>query len=132
VAARTGRVGWLGFDGRTFLTAQEHETYCRRMPVRYAAKNLTTARDICFKCGGLASPKNPIQVAHIVPFGVGITRFRLTPEWLDGSHNLVWAHKRGCNKGCEISVNEIPRYLKQKFGIEMPIFASPEERAKRP
>jgi hypothetical protein len=32
------RLGWLGFDGRTFLTRQEHETYCRRWAVRYAPR----------------------------------------------------------------------------------------------
>lgn len=121
-AARGGRPGWLGFGGRIFLTEQEHETYCRRLPVRYPAKNLTTPRDTCSKCGGPASPTNPLQAAHIVPFGVGIIRFWLTPEWLDGSHNLIWAHKLRCNKECEVAVDEIPKYLKRKFGIEIPIF----------
>jgi hypothetical protein len=34
------RDGWLGFDGRVFLTEEEHATYMRRMPVRYSAEGV--------------------------------------------------------------------------------------------
>lgn len=113
-------VGWLGFDGRVFLTKEEHETYCRRLPVRYAAKNLGTKRVICSKCGKPATLENPLQAAHLIPSGAGIMRFWLTPDWLDGPDNLIWAQKRKCNKEAEIPASQIVEYLKQKSGIEVP------------
>ena len=119
-APKARRDGWLEFDGRTFLTEVEHETYRRRLPVRYPAKNLKTPADTCAKCGKPASVKNPIQVAHKIPFAIGVIRFWLTPEWLDGPHNLIRAHKQECNKGCEIPFDRIPEYLKREFHIEIP------------
>lgn len=113
------KIGWLGFDGRIFLTREEHNTYCRRLPVRYAAKNLGNKPIICSICGEPATEKNPIQAAHRVPFGVGIVDFSLTPDWLDGPQNLVWAHKIKCNKEAEITHEKIGEYLKQNFGIKI-------------
>jgi hypothetical protein len=67
-----------------------------------------------------ATLDNPLQAAHLIPFGVGIIRFWLTLDWLDGPHNLIWAHKLTCNKEAEIPTSRIVEYLKQKFGIEIP------------
>jgi hypothetical protein len=67
-----------------------------------------------------SAARKPLQAAHLIPFGVGIIRFWLTPEWLDGPDNLIWAHKRKCNKEAEIPASQIVEYLKQKFGIEVP------------
>jgi hypothetical protein len=119
-SVETKRAGWLGFDGRIFLTEQEHETYCRRLPVRYAAKNLHTKLSVCEICKNLATPENPLQAAHRIPFGRGIIQFWLTPDWLDRPHNLVWAHKRICNKMAEIPDGRILEYLKEQFGIILP------------
>jgi hypothetical protein len=41
------RRGWVGFNGRVFLDEHEHATYCRRLPVRYAAKSLGPKPDRC-------------------------------------------------------------------------------------
>jgi len=114
------RNGWLGFDGRIFLTECEHDTYCRRLPVRYAAKNLGVKLGICSVCGRPATKENPLQAAHRIPFGAGIINFWLTPDWLDGPHNLVWAHKLTCNKKAEIPTKEIAEYLRQQFQIKIP------------
>ncbi len=46
-------------------------------------------------------------MAHRVPFGEGIIKYRLTPEWLDSTHNLVKAHRKICNKLAELSVVDI-------------------------
>ena len=118
-APSRARLGWLGFDGRTFLTKEEHETYCRRLPVRYPRKNLRITGK-CSICGGRATPENPLQVAHRIPFGRGITQFWLTPDWLDGPHNLVWAHKRGCNKKAEISIREITKHVQKECNVKVP------------
>jgi hypothetical protein len=111
----SGRIGWLGFDGRVFLTKEEHDAYCRRLPVRYAARNLKIISGICSVCGKPATPDNPLQAAHLIPFGAGIIQFWLTPEWLDGPENLTWAHRVKCNKLAEIPINRIAGYLKQKI-----------------
>ena len=96
----------IGFDGRKFLTDAEHQTYLRRMPVRYVNNKLKGV-DVCYVCGDIAQENNPLQVAHKVPFGVGIIKYRLTPEWLDSEHNLVKAHRKICNKLAELSVVDI-------------------------
>lgn len=98
------RDGWQGFDGRKFLTDAEYATYCRRLPVRYAAKGAGPKPEVCSVCGHPAAPGNPLQAAHRVPFNAGILRYRLTPDWLDSSENLLWAHRQGCNKKAELSV----------------------------
>lgn len=105
------RNGWLGFDERTFLNEHEYVTYCRRLPVRYAAKNLGRKPEKCEVCGGAPTPDNPLQAAHRIPFGKGILQFRLTPDWLDSRENLVWAHKRLCNRRAEMSIDDIREHL---------------------
>lgn len=96
----------IGFDGRKFLTDAEHQTYLRRMPVRYVNNKLKGV-DVCYVCGDIAQENNPLQVAHKVPFGVGIIKYRLTPEWLDSEHNLVKAHRKICNKLAELTEEDI-------------------------
>jgi hypothetical protein len=59
------RVGWLGFGGRTFLTKEEHQTYCRRLPVRYPRKNLSVT-GVCEICGKPATHDNPLQAAELL------------------------------------------------------------------
>lgn len=100
-----GKPGNLGFDGRVFLTDAEHQTYLRRRPVRYVRKKIA-ASDACSVCGEGGSVENPLQVAHIVPFGLGVVHFKLTPEWLDSAGNLRWAHRRVCNKAAELTLEE--------------------------
>jgi hypothetical protein len=113
------RPGWLGFDGRVFLTKDEHDTYMRRLPVRYAAKNLERGDGICVLCKKPATADNVLQAAHLIPFNIGITRFWLTPDWLDQPHNLAWAHRQVCNKKVEIEGAKIIEHLRDKFGIEV-------------
>ncbi|WP_231637072.1 hypothetical protein [Microbacterium sp. No. 7] len=70
-AVPMGRRGNVGFDGRVFLTDAEHQTYLRRRPVRYVRK-VIAASNSCSVCGEDGSAENPLQVAHIVPFGLGV------------------------------------------------------------
>ena len=98
----------VGFNGAVFLTDSEHATYLKRMPVRYLKQRLQT---VCSVCGKPAMPDNPFERSHRVPFGVGIKLFKLTPDWLDGDHNIVTAHRRLCNKKAELSVDEMHRVV---------------------
>lgn len=109
-AVPAGKPGNLGFDGRVFLTDAEHQTYLRRRPVRYVRK-VIPASDSCSVCGEDGSVENPLQVAHVVPFSLGVVRFKLTPEWLDSPANLRWAHRRVCNKAAELSVEQTRAHL---------------------
>ena len=93
-----------GFDGRVFLTEDEHKTYLRRMPVRYTSKKKAA---VCFICGEAATVDRPFENAHRVPFGVGVKLFRFTPDYLDSPENLVTAHRGLCNKRSELSLQEI-------------------------
>lgn len=105
-------VGWLGFDGRVFLTDSEHETYLRRMPVRYARRSLGSSDGmLCAVCGQAATDENRLEASHKVPFGEGIRTYKLTPDWLDSTENLVWAHRIKCNKNAELSKLEIAKLV---------------------
>ena len=99
--------GWRGFDGRKFLTDAEHEAFCRRHPVRYARRNAGTKPEVCGLCDGLETPENLLVVAHRIPFMDGVTKYRLTPEWLDRPDNLVWVHRKRCNKEAEMTAEQI-------------------------
>lgn len=99
----------MGFDGRVFLHDYEHETYLRRMPVRYIKHKLS---DCCAICGKPAETGNPLQASHLIPFGKGIKIFKLTPEFLDRAENIVPAHRTTCNKAAELSDEQIAVYLK--------------------
>lgn len=58
-------------------------------------------------CSKPETPDNKLQVAHLIPFGVGVKLYKLTPDWLDQSHNLVWAHTKVCNKSAELRHDQI-------------------------
>mgnify|MGYP001597200825 CR=1 FL=1 len=96
-----------GFDGRVFLTNEEHATYCRRAPVRYAARNAGPQPAVCQICKMPPEPRNPLEAAHRVPFTEGVIVHRLTPDWLDGAHNLVWAHRKLCNTAASLTRDQI-------------------------
>lgn len=107
---------WFGFDDRIYLTDYEYATYLRRPPVRYASKNIKMHSDICEICGERFTEDNPAQVSHKIPFLKGVMNFRLTPDFLDSPENLVWAHRKLCNKKAELSDKEIIQVLEGKHG----------------
>lgn len=98
----------VGFGGRIFLTDAEHETYLRRAPVRYTRK---PKDHLCCVCGLPASESNPLENAHKIPFGIGVRLFKLTPDYLDSSENLVTAHRKTCNKQSELPIAEITSHV---------------------
>ena len=98
----------MSFDGRVFLLDYEYETYMRRMPVRYLNHRIPNTCKICGKPG---TPDNPLQRAHLIPFGVGIKKYRLTPDYLDRPENTVAAHRATCNKKAELSHEEILKLI---------------------
>lgn len=91
--------GNIGFEGRVFLTEAEHSTYLRRLPSRVNHKH---RKELCEVCHKPAAPGNPLETSHVIPFAVGVVQFKLTPEFLDGAHNLKTAHKKMCNKAVEV------------------------------
>ena len=97
-----------GFDGRVFLTDAEHETYMRRMPVRYVRHKKAA---MCCVCGLSGTVANPLENAHRIPFGLGVRKFKLTPDYLDSAENIVTAHRAICNKACEMSAHQVAAYL---------------------
>lgn len=97
-----------GFDGRVFLTDAEHETYMRRMPVRYVKHRKAL---VCCVCGLPGTATNPLENAHRIPFSLGVRKFKLTPDYLDSTENIVTAHRAVCNKACEMSAHEIAAHL---------------------
>lgn len=102
--------GAMSFDGRIFLHDYEHETYLRRMPVRYIKHKLS---DCCAVCGEPARVGNPLQASHLIPFAKGIRQFKLTPDFLDRIDNVVPAHRLKCNKSAELSDTQITAYLSE-------------------
>jgi hypothetical protein len=110
----------IGFEGRTFLHEAEWLTYRRRKPVRYIRR---PRADRCSLCPKPASPNNPLQSAHIISFDMGVIELGLTPDFLDSEKNILTAHRRTCNKGCELDLiasmarlrelgeKELPQYL---------------------
>ncbi|WP_433955106.1 hypothetical protein [Janibacter indicus] len=107
----------FGYGDRVFLTDSEHETYLRRMPVRYARRGLAGIPEVCHVCGEPAVDGNPLQAAHRVPFNAGVRRWRLTPTWLDRPGNLRWAHRQRCNRLVELSekdIEELVELLRRK------------------
>jgi hypothetical protein len=111
-----------GFDGRAFLTADEWQTYMRRMPVRYIRRSKA---DVCVVCGLPASPDNPLEHSHRIPFRVGITALGLTPDFVDSPQNIVTAHKRGCNRSVELSLSECLALLASWGHKEIPAYLTP-------
>lgn len=99
-----------GFGDRVWLTEAEWETYRRRVAVRYPQRSRSNvvARDgeTCSICGGSArDPQRPIQLAHRVPFKLGVVDWGLSPDWLDGVENLCLAHRGACNDSAELLTN---------------------------
>ena len=109
-----------GFEGRIFLLEHEYETYMRRMPVRYLKTKLAP---VCFICGLGPEADNPFERAHRIPFGEGIRKFRLTPDFLDQDTNVVTAHRKICNSAAELSESEVLALIKEKAhlsGLSVP------------
>lgn len=98
----------MPFEGRVFLLPHEHETYLRRMPVRYVKHPKAT---VCCICGLGPELDNPLENSHKVPFGLGVKKYKLTPDWLDSPSNIVSAHKRLCNKAAEMTAESIENLL---------------------
>ena len=98
----------MGFDGRVFLLDSEYETYMRRMPVRYIRHKVS---NVCAICGKEATKDNPLEKAHLIPFNLGIKKYRLTPDFLDRKENIVAAHRKTCNKLAELSHEEILKLI---------------------
>ncbi|MGO1312881.1 MAG: hypothetical protein ACTMKW_10060 [Brevibacterium aurantiacum] len=68
----------------------------------------------CSICGGERddSGTRPIQLAHRVPFKLGVVDWGLTPDWLDGVDNLCLAHRGACNDEAELKTAQIPAHLR--------------------
>lgn len=98
----------MSFDGRVFLTTAEWETYLRRMPVRYIKRQHSTT---CHLCGLPPEEGNPLQHSHLIPFNLGVKKYRLTPDFLDSEHNIVSAHRSVCNKGVELAPEAVEALL---------------------
>src|SRR5438874_72854 len=91
----------IGFEGRTFLTKEEWETYRRRKPVRYIRKKHS---ETCYVCGQAAVENNPFQHAHRIGFEIGVIYLGLTPDYVDSHLNIVTAHKQICNRKAELDL----------------------------
>lgn len=116
-----------GYGGRAWLSLTEWETYRRRVAVRYPQKTRAqvVARDgeFCSICGGDDdSGTRPIQLAHRVPFKLGVVDWGLSPDWLDGLENLCLAHRGACNDEAELKTAQIPAHLR---GLGLKIDDSP-------
>lgn len=99
------------FDGRIFLTDEEHATYLRRGPVRYARKQLGPVGAHCSVCGREAEDGNELQASHRIPFLKGWKIYRLTPDWLDRAENLRWAHRVTCNAAVQLDQEAIEQFV---------------------
>jgi hypothetical protein len=108
-----------GFDGRTFLTQAEWQTYCRRVPVRRTDKQKDGH---CHLCGEPATDGNPLQNAHVIGFIRGVIDLGLTPEFLDSHTNLVTAHRARCNKATELDLRRSMAILRVLGITELPSF----------
>jgi hypothetical protein len=109
-----------GFDGRTFLTEAEWQTYCRRKPVRYIRKRKD---EVCRVCGKSATADNSFQNAHIISFDIGVIDLALTPDFLDSDANIATAHRITCNKATELDLHASMARLRSLVGVqELPAF----------
>jgi hypothetical protein len=107
-----------GFQGRVWLTVSEWETFRRRVAVRYpqGVRPAVIERDgsRCSICGLDAADGRPrLQLAHRIPFKIGVVDWGLTPDWLDGVENLSLAHAGRCNDQVELQPSEIPARLRE-------------------
>jgi hypothetical protein len=108
-----------GFNGETFLTNNEWQTYLKRKPVRFISKKTDP---VCSVCGKEGTKKNPLQNAHKISFHIGIVWLALTPDFLDNDNNIVTAHKKKCNKSVELNLEESMDFLKLQGIISIPKF----------
>jgi len=108
-----------GFDGRTFLTEAEWQTFCRRKPVRYIRKRKDV---ICRVCGKAGSADNPFQNAHVISFDIGVIDLALTPDFLDSDASIVTAHRIACNKATELDLRSSMAHLRSLGVQELPTF----------
>lgn len=107
-----------GFKGRVWLTVCEWETFRRRVAVRFPQhlRKALEERDglRCVVCGLDEQDGRPrLQLAHRVPFKIGVVDWGLTPDWLDGKENLGLAHVGACNDRFELLKSEIPEHLRK-------------------
>jgi hypothetical protein len=121
---------WSGdFDGRTFLTKAEWETYLRREPVRYTRSEkggeMPPARR-CSYCHRPGTKDNPLQLAHKINALNGVRYFALTPDYLDEPDLLAWAHRKECNNRVEFDYGESLVYLRDHGIRELPTFLPKE------
>lgn len=122
MSGKNGFQGYDGFGGRTFLYESELATYWRRKPWRDVKKAGVKKADICEVCLKPGSPKNPLQYAHKIPFTYGVFELGLTPEFLDGAHNIVTAHRTKCNNQVQLDLEGILRLLREGGVTELPSF----------
>jgi hypothetical protein len=111
------------FADRMFLLEEEWRTYLRRPPVRYTE---LPATDWCENCGDAGTDQNPLQRSHRIPFVAGVRYLALTPTFLDGSINLVWAHRKRCNKELELGFGASLDRLKTLGVTRLPTFLPKE------
>lgn len=112
-----------GFEGRVWLTGAEWETYRRRVAVRYPQNQRAAVAsrqgELCFTCEEGDRPgEKSMQLAHRVPFKIGVVDWGLTPDWLDGAENLCLAHVGICNDGAELTNPEVAKHL-QALGHDL-------------
>lgn len=112
-----------GFEGRVWLNHAEWETYRRRVAVRFPqklrAEVASRQGELCFTCGqDLSTNPERVQLAHRVPFKIGVVDWGLTPDWLDSAANLCLAHVGKCNDGAELTNSEIVKHLRA-LGLDL-------------
>ena len=114
-----------GFDGHTFLSRAEWETYLRRGPVRRTrserAREMPPARN-CVYCRRPGTKNNRLQLAHRINALNGVRYLALTPEYLDQTSLLAWAHAKVCNLKVELDYAETLAYLRDHGVDELPDF----------
>ncbi len=112
-----------GFDGRVFLTEAEWCVFLRNCPVRYTDRQLL--KPTCSHCAE-AGNRSTLQLAHVIPFKNGVQFLALTPDFLNGSDNLVSAHRGRCNRGAELGLEESLRRLRSLGVTALPDFLLPD------
>lgn len=87
-----------------YLTPAQRDVFREfGVPVRYARQSAGPKPDRCQWCSKPETRDNPLQVAHRVPYKAGVLA-GLHPTWLNRSENLIWAHRRECNKAAELPI----------------------------
>ena len=112
------------FEGRTFLTKEEWQTYQRRPPEKYPRQGKQPP-EVCQVCQRPPSTENPLQYAHKISARYGVWYLALTPEFLDHEKHMVWAHRKECNSSVELDFASTLEYLRT-LGMELPSFLPDE------